>query len=400
MDPSKTKQLELYLHIPFCKKKCRYCDFLSFPADDATQEAYVDALIKEIRVRAKEYRDYSVPTVFIGGGTPSVLAPEATAALMEAAAASFFVERDAEITMECNPGTLDERKARIYRSCGINRISLGLQSVHETELGMLGRIHTFEEFLASYDILRKCGFDNINVDLMSGLPGQSLSDWQKSVRKVVSLKPEHISAYGLIVEPGTPFYEKYGADELLREQGESPHFLPTEEAEREMYDWARDYLSSQGYVPYEISNYARKGKVCRHNIGYWQRTPYLGLGLGSASLVEEQRFSNISDLKSYLKACEKKLDMDPRAVIEEESWQQLGRTEQMEEYMFLGLRMTKGISRQNFLQKFGIALEGVYGEEIRRLCGEGLLRQEEGNLALTREGISVSNYVMAQFLRM
>lgn len=386
------KKLELYLHIPFCEKKCAYCDFLSAPADAYIRRRYVEALIEEIKIKSQTYKDYSVPTIFIGGGTPSVLAGVYIAQIMEAVYASFSVEKTAEITIECNPGTLNTEKAVHYKHAGINRISLGLQSARNEELKLLGRIHTFEQFLISYDLLRKAGFDNINVDLMSGLPYQQLSDWEYSLKKTVSLHPEHISAYGLIIEEGTPFYEHFGTDERRREEGLTPLLLPSEEAEREMYVWTEEYLFRHGYRHYEISNYARPGRECRHNIGYWKRENYLGLGLGSASLVENVRFSNTSNLDSYLRG----EGWDPKTIREHII---LDRQAQMEEFMFLGLRMMKGVSRQEFFQTFGVELSGVYEDVIKRLCSQKLLNQRAGYVFLTRNGISVSNYVMSEFLK-
>lgn len=381
------KKLELYLHIPFCVKKCAYCDFLSAPAKEAVKLRYVEALAEEIRQKSEFYRNYSVPSLFIGGGTPSVLLGEDIARLMETVHQRFYLEKGAEITIECNPGTLNSKKAAHYKSAGINRISLGLQSASQEELTILGRIHTYEDFLQSYDILRKAGFDNINVDLMSGLPGQTLSDWQTTVKKVTALSPEHISTYSLIIEAGTPFYESFSQDEARREAGEVPRLLPTEETERTMYEWSKSYLSAHGYHHYEISNYARPGKGCRHNMGYWRRENYLGLGLGSSSLVENERFTNTTDLEEYIKGNYEKQDATS-----------LTRKEQMEEFMFLGLRMTEGISRTEFKDCFGIEPEGVYGDVLASLYKQRLLQQEAGRIFLTDEGISLSNYVMAQFL--
>ena len=230
------KKLELYLHIPFCVKKCDYCDFLSAPADGDTKKRYVEALTEEIKGKSESYKQYSVPSLFIGGGTPSVLLGVYIDQIMEAVYDSFAVEKDAEVTIECNPGTLNREKAAHYKNAGINRISLGLQSANDRELQLLGRIHTFEDFLTSYDCVRKAGFDNVNVDLMSGLPGQSLSDWKVSLKKVAALHPEHISAYSLIIEEGTPFFSRFAEDECRREKGEEPLLLPTETTERAMYE--------------------------------------------------------------------------------------------------------------------------------------------------------------------
>lgn len=382
------KKLELYLHIPFCQQKCRYCDFLSAPANPDVHKRYVEALIKEIKSKSQEYKHYSVPSLFIGGGTPSVLVGNFIFQIMEAVYEHFHVEKTAEITIECNPGTLNKEKVANYKNAGINRISLGLQSANNRELQLLGRIHTYEDFLKSYDLLRKTGFDNINVDLMSGLPMQKLTDWQNSLKRVVALRPEHISPYSLIIEEGTPFYEEFSLDEQRRQNGEEPCLLPGEELEREMYGWTEEYLEQHGYFHYEISNYAKMGKECGHNIGYWKRENYLGLGLGSASLVENQRFSNTSDLEGYL-----------MENYEEEDRILLSRKEQMEEFMFLGLRMLQGVSREEFRRYFGVELEAVYGDVIAGFIEDGLLKQQSGYVFLTKEGISVSNYVMSEFLK-
>lgn len=381
------KELELYVHIPFCVQKCPYCDFLSMPVDEAVRRHYVNQLIEEIEQKAGIYSGYRVPTIFFGGGTPSILSDWQIVEMMEALQRNFHIEKDAEITIECNPGTLTKEKIAAYKASGINRISLGLQSAKNQELKKLGRIHTFEEFLHNYDLVRKMGFDNVNVDVMSALPGQTVSDWEYTLKEVVKLKPEHISAYSLIIEEGTPFYQSYAADEQRREEGEEPFFLPNEETERTMYQLTGELLLEKGYERYEISNYAKKGRECRHNIGYWTRKNYLGLGLGSASLVENVRFSNTSDLKAYLAG---EFEPPEREV--------LGRKEQMEEFAFLGLRMMCGISRSRFAKVFGVEIEAVYGDVIQKMTTQGLLKQQAGNIFLTEEGISVSNYVMSEFL--
>lgn len=381
------KKLRLYLHIPFCRKKCDYCDFLSAPADGAARDAYVDMLIREIEARGREYGHCSAPSLFFGGGTPSLLSGADVLRVMEAVGKSFFLEKDAEITMECNPGTLNEKKAADYKNAGINRISLGLQSAKNQELALLGRIHGWEDFLMSYDAVRRAGFSNLNVDLMWGLPGQTLEDWAYSLERTARLRPEHISAYSLIIEEGTPFFARFWEDDRRREAGEEPEFLPTEETERQMYGHAVSYLKGRGYRQYEISNYAKPGRECRHNIGYWALEEYLGLGLGSASLVDGARFSNTRELSDYL-----------AGDFSRKNEQRLSRREQMEEFMFLGLRMMEGVSRAEFQGRFGVAPEAVYGRELSQLCGQGLLHQHAGRIALTEEGVSVSNYVMAHFL--
>lgn len=384
---NRKKELELYIHIPFCVQKCFYCDFLSMPADEDIRRHYVSRLTEEIRQKAGSYREYQVTSVFIGGGTPSVLLAEQTVEIMEMLQCGFQIEKNAEVTIECNPGTLTQHKLSAYKSAGINRISMGLQSADNRELKKLGRIHTVEDFLRNYDLIRKSGFENVNVDIMSALPGQTVASWEYTLKEVLKLRPEHISAYSLIIEEGTPFYQKYEEDELRRENGEVPLFLPTEESERKMYFLTKAMLQEKGYERYEISNYAKKGKECRHNIGYWTRKNYLGLGLGSASLIENMRFSNGNSLKDYLEG-----DFEPQNT------EILSRKEQMEEFAFLGLRMMHGINRKEFIRNFGVEIEAVYGDVIRKMTEQGLLKQQSGNIFLTEEGISVSNYVMSEFL--
>ena len=381
------KSLELYVHIPFCVRKCEYCDFLSAPAGADTQQEYVRNLLLEIEQKGVRCTDYEVTTIFFGGGTPSILKAGWIADILNAIHRNFKVRKDAEITIECNPGTLTFEKLSIYKSAGINRISVGLQSASDAELRELGRIHTYEDFLKSYDLIRKKGFSNVNIDLMAALPGQTLKSYEQTLRRVLALKPEHISAYSLIIEEGTPFYEKYEADELLREKGEKPQMLPSEETERLMYERTKELLLAHGYERYEISNYARRGYACRHNIGYWRRENYLGFGLGSASLLENERFHNTTDLTDYLGG-------DYLAYEQEK----LDKKSQMEEFMFLGLRMTDGISTECFRQTFGLTVELVYGPVLEQQIADQLLRKEDGRIFLTERGLDVSNYVMAQFL--
>lgn len=385
-----SKELELYLHIPFCVRKCDYCDFLSMPANEELRRHYVDCLMEEIKQKAALCREYQVTSVFFGGGTPSILPGVQIWELMEALRRNFKIYEDAEITVECNPGTLTRQKLIYYKMAGVNRLSIGLQSANNQELQRLGRIHTYEEFLDSFGQARAMGFKNINVDLMSALPGQKQEDWINTLNKVLAVRPEHISAYSLMVEEGTPFYERYGEDERRREQGEPPLYLPSEEMEREMYLSTQELLRNKGYVRYEISNYAFPGRECRHNIGYWKLTPYLGLGLGSSSFLEEVRFSNTKDLNTYLSG--ENFSQEDCAYVF------LDKRQRMEEFMFLGLRMMEGISRSVFQQMFGIKLEAVYGNVLEQLQQQGLLKQQEGRVALTEAGISVSNYVLSEFL--
>lgn len=405
------KPLELYLHIPFCVRKCFYCDFLSAPASEGVREHYVSQLLAEIRIRGRKAQEagYGVRTVFMGGGTPSLLTPDQMERMMEALYQSFSVETGAEITAEANPGALSGELLKAFRRSGINRLSLGLQSVHDRELRELGRIHTFESFLKSFSLAREAGFDNLNIDLMSALPGQTEASWQDTLSRVAALSPEHLSAYSLIIEEGTPFYERYGEMEaLLEKQGELSKadktrfstrlLLPGEEADRRMYHTTRAFLKDQGYERYEISNYAKPGFACRHNVGYWTGVPYLGLGLGAASLWEGERFSVIRSLEQYLALSEEEF----AAGHQYEERHRLTKKEQMEEFMFLGLRLMRGVSAAEFEQRFGCRLEAVYGEQLSRLEEEALLKQTgSGRLrryCLTEPGIDVSNHVLAAFL--
>lgn len=381
--------MELYIHIPFCVKKCDYCDFLSFAADEQTQRAYVAALQKELVFYGAKYKGRRITTIFIGGGTPSWLREESMQAVMETVYQNFAVDRDAEITIECNPGTITEHKFEVYRRIGINRLSIGLQSVHNEELKILGRIHTFEQFLKTYDMARKHGFSNINIDLMSSLPGQTPEIFCDSLYQVLKLKPEHISAYSLIIEKGTPFYELYRFDAVRQEAGMQTESLPTEEEEYQTTKMTQHILKEAGYHWYEISNFAKPGYECRHNIGYWKRVDYLGVGLGASSLIDNVRYSNTRDLYTYLSV--------PADSLHETA-AQITRNEQMEEFMFLGLRMRDGFYRDEFTQAFGIPIEAVYGDALNHLQQEELLLKREGRIYLTDKGMDLNNYVVAQFM--
>lgn len=392
------KELELYIHIPFCVKKCDYCDFLSFPADNRTQRRYVDAVQKEIIYYGALYPDRKITTIFIGGGTPSWLDEEEIVRILHTVREAFAVEHDAEITIECNPGTATAHKLVRYREAGINRISIGLQSAHNEELALLGRIHTWEQFLKTYDLARKAGFSNINVDLMSALPGQTLETFSDTLKKVLALKPEHLSAYSLMIEEGTPFYERYREDEKHREAGEPTELLPDEEQEYAVTKLTQRVLMEAGYHWYEVSNFAKPGYECRHNIGYWKRADYLGIGIGAASLIDNVRYANVRDLEEYCKECESLWEeLNIRKTLCS-STEPVTREEQMEEFMFLGLRMTEGVSRAEFEQHFGIRIEAVYGDVLRQLQKEGLLVKQEGRICLTERGMDVNNYVVEQFM--
>ncbi len=387
MTDNKLNTLSLYIHVPFCARKCLYCDFLSAPADDETKDRYIQALLREINLKSEFYKQYKVDSIFFGGGTPSVLVASQIQDVMQMITKKFTLVEDPEISIEVNPGTADRNKLQIYFRSGINRLSIGLQSADNRELQIIGRIHTYEDFLQTYEASRLAGFQNVNIDLMSALPGQTISSYQETLQKVLRLRPEHISAYSLIIEEGTPFFARYGEVSSIVERGQYP-LIPDEETERTMYELTDDLLRKNGYHRYEISNYAKDGYECRHNKGYWERHNYLGLGLGAASLIENQRWNNDNRLSYFIEG-----------MFEKRNEQVLTIKEQMEEFMFLGLRFIKGVSGKKFLKDFGVSMESVYEKQISKLVKEQLLIQtKEGNLRLTKRGIDVSNIVMAEFL--
>ena len=419
MDQS-VNPFRLYIHIPFCVRKCNYCDFVSFAGKEDCFAPYVDALCNEIRAYGALYGERKISSVFFGGGTPSILPTELFSKIMETVQDSFLLKdfkekrrgirrqkviRPAtEISMECNPGTVDKQKLKAYKKMGINRISFGLQSTDPSDLRTLGRIHTYNDFEDSFEAAREAGFDNINVDLMQAVPGQTLESWKRVLAITSMWKPEHLSAYSLIIEEGTPFYE-------LNEKGLLN--LPDEDTEREIYYYTKEFLEKSGYQRYEISNYAVPGFECQHNIGYWRRDDYLGLGLNSSSMINNVRWKNTEDLNAYLDAfsgAEKAADTVRNArelfangEVESEDtaireMQKLSRKEQMEEFMFLGLRLICGISKQDFFDTFGQDFDFTYGPVVYELKTKGLIEDADGRVFLTDRGIDISNTVMAEFL--
>ncbi len=382
------RDLSLYIHIPFCRRKCLYCDFLSFNAKKQEMDSYFSALFDEIKRVSNTYKEYRVRSIFFGGGTPSYPDSDNIVSALDLIKELFDVAGDAEISIEANPASAMYEKLISYKNAGFNRLSIGAQSLNDEELKRLGRLHDSRTFFETYENARKAGFDNINIDVMSALPGQKISDYMDTLKKVVSLKPEHISAYSLIIEEGTPFYDM----ELD---------LPEEEEDREMYHQTRRFLQENGYHRYEISNYAKDGRgaghvsavkpsnyECYHNKVYWKRGNYLGLGLGAASMVENTRWTNTRDMEKYLSAsCE-----DKREEIEK-----LTKQSQMEEFMFLGLRLIEGVLVSSFEKEFKVKMRDIYGEVIDKYVDLGLLEEGE-NLRLTERGLDVSNTVMAEFL--
>ena len=374
--------MELYLHIPFCVKKCAYCDFLSFPSGQEIQRQYAKRLMEDIDCMGKEYGDIPVDTIFIGGGTPSVPESRLIVDLMEHVNRAFQISDGAEISMEANPGTVTREKLKEYRRAGINRISFGLQSANDRELKLLGRIHTWAEFLESFALARECGFTNLNIDLMSALPGQTCESWKDTLKRVTDLEPEHISAYSLIIEEGTPFGEKYGSEEGRK-------LLPDEDSEREMYHETKRFLRECGYERYEISNYAKPGRECRHNIGYWTGVPYLGLGLGASSYMNGSMFALSSDMQQYL-------EEKPGTFTDVEK---LTKKDMEEEFFYVGLRMTAGVSLSEFERRFGMSAEEVYPGLMETFVEEKAAEFRGDRFVLTDYGLDVSNYIMAQFLQ-
>ena len=392
------KPLELYIHIPFCVKKCQYCDFLSFGIhdlgvreqmgcsnmDQPVPDEYIDALCLEMEwySQQQDFKQRPVVSIFFGGGTPSLMSEMQMEKVMSAIRTYFSLQDEAEITMEANPGTVTLEKLQMARQLGVNRLSMGLQSTNANELKLLGRIHTYEDFLQSYLWAREAGFKNINVDLITAVPDQTENSYERSLEQIIALEPEHISAYSLIIEPGTPF-------EILEEEGKLS--LPDEEEERRMYRLTQELLEKHGYERYEISNYAKPGFECKHNIGYWKRKDYLGLGLGAASLIGNQRFTNTTDMSIYIEG-----------IHSEKTWYShrecLDIQSEMEEFMFLGLRMISGVSADEFEEIFGQNIMSVYGDVIKKHVDNGLLKCGHRKICLTNAGLDLANQVMSDFL--
>lgn len=425
----KQQKMGVYIHVPFCVRKCLYCDFLSFPVgtsvwendtgqkasgnaasvcgcgvNDGKMDSYVTALLREIeagmdRLPAEAKQGVSetgkqlVDTVFFGGGTPSLLSGEQLTRIMDALRRVYEITVEAEITLEANPGTVTAEKLAAFKKAGVNRLSFGLQSAQNGELKQIGRIHTWEDFQESFRLAREAGFDNINIDLMSALPGQTIDSWKDTMEKVLALAPEHISAYSLIIEEGTPFYEKYGEPEGKLFSPEE--CLPEEKVERQMYHMTKETLREKGYFRYEISNYAKAGFECRHNVGYWKRKPYLGLGLGASSCIGETRFRNLDNFDDYIAEWECADRRNRAAVIPVEK---LTVEDQMAETMFLGLRLTEGVDEQEFLEKFGRSVDDIYGRILAEQESKRLILREDGHIRLTEYGVDVSNQVFYEYL--
>lgn len=377
--------LGIYIHIPYCVRKCNYCDFLSLPLGETEDcngiEAYVKQLLQEIQKPWKiPENPVTVDTVYIGGGTPSVLSISQISSIISQLRKQWKVDPQAEITMECNPGTVDRQGLMQYREMGINRLSMGIQSAVEHELQALGRIHTFSQAKQAVEWAKEAGFTNISVDLMSAIPGQTLESYEFSLHQILNLEPQHISSYSLIIEEGTPFYEKYWQKPPV-----------DEETDRRMYEMTGEILEANGYRRYEISNYAKPGYESRHNTKYWTGKDYLGIGLGASSKIGRFRIQNERELSRYLQ----NIQEHKRVSYIEET---LTKEEEEKEYFILGLRCTRGVSLKQFVQCFGREALAGYEETIWRICELGLAKRQGEMLALTKKGIDVSNLIFEMFL--
>lgn len=376
------EKLSLYIHIPFCAKKCLYCDFPSWQGCESYFEDYTESLLNEIKNGERIYSDYDISTIFIGGGTPTALSPKLLGKITDAVLERYNVESNAEITSEANPGTVDGYKLKEMKAMGINRLSFGVQAWQNNILKALGRIHDRETFLKNLDEAKNAGFENINCDLMFSLPNQTFKDWMETLENFSKLDIQHISAYSLIVEDGTPFKKMQEEGRLL---------LPDEETDRKMYSAANEMLAKNGFERYEISNFAKKGFESRHNITYWETRPYIGFGLGSHSYFQAERYNNTYDLKEYIAA-----NGDAKKLRENKEI--LTDKEKEEEFMFMGLRMKKGISTDEFSRRFGRDIYSVYGEKIEELLDEKLIEKKENRIMLTERGTDVSNIVFERFI--
>lgn len=370
--------ISLYIHIPFCKSKCMYCDFCSYGKAESLMTAYTRALCDEILLTCK---GKLIDTVFIGGGTPTYLSLEAWNILKKTIKQLVITEK-AEFTVECNPGTIDEEKLQILKEVGVNRISIGLQAWQDRLLKKLGRIHSKMDFINSYELIRKFGFKNINVDIMFGLPDQSEEDFKETLSNVAELNPEHISSYSLIVEEDTPFGVMYKEDKLK---------LPDEEQERRMYEEAVGFLKEKGYLQYEISNFSRQGFECRHNSTYWELKEYIGCGAGAHSYVKGIRYNNIENIEKYIQS----VNCSGHGIVES---RENSVKDDMEEFMFMGLRMTKGVSKKEFYNRFRVSIGQVYEDVIKKYRTLNMLVDNGDNLYLTELGIQLSNTVMSDFI--
>lgn len=376
----------VYIHIPFCKKKCNYCDFISFCNKDNLIEEYIECLKKEIK--EFNFLNKNVTTIYLGGGTPSYINSKFIVDILNLLKEKLKSNKtpfyDLEITIEVNPGTVTREKLEMYKKVGINRLSIGLQETNNNLLKQIGRIHTFEDFLETYNLAKKVGFNNINVDLMIALPNQKISDIKESLEKIVSLKPNHISVYSLIIEEGTLIEKQVNQGKLK---------LPSEEEERNLYWYVKNFLEISGYNHYEISNFAKKGQESKHNLNCWNQEEYIGFGLASHSYVNKTRFCNISNLEKYIENV-KNNDFDKNRIIEEKQTIE----DEKKEFMMLGFRKIEGVSISKFKEKFSENPLFLYRKELNKLVNEGLIVVDLDNIKLTNKGLDLANIVFEEFV--
>lgn len=374
--------LGLYIHIPFCVSKCKYCDFNSYKLDLEKKKKYLKLLEKEMSFYKNEIEEKEIDTIFIGGGTPSILRDNEIEILFDNIKTNFKIKKNAEITMECNPGTLTLSKLKIMKDCGVNRLSIGLQAVQNHHLEYIGRIHTFEEFEKNYFQAKEVGFENINIDLMYALPNQNEEDWKETLGKIVELNPAHISAYSLILEENTELFDMYNRNEFK---------LLDEDIDIVMYEYTINYLKSHGYNQYEISNYAKEGYECNHNILYWKCENYVGIGASASGFLNGTRYNNVSSLSEYEKMIlkgKKPIDWEEKLSIKDE----------IEESIFLGLRMNEGIKFKDFKIKYDLDFIEKYKNEIKKLKKLNLIDVNELGMRLTQKGREISNSVFVEFI--
>ena len=374
--------LGLYIHVPFCVQKCNYCDFNSFKIKGNDKKEYLNAIEKEMKLYSDEFKNKQFDSVFFGGGTPSILNIEELKRLVGSVFKNFNIKETAEVSMECNPGTINKEKLIHMKELGINRLSIGLQAIQNHHLKYIGRIHSYEEFENNYVEAKEVGFDNINIDLMYALPNHKKEEWKESLDKIISLNPSHISAYSLILEEGTKLHEMYDNEEFS---------LLDEDTDIEMYNYTINKLKENGYNQYEISNYSKEYKECKHNIIYWKCDNYLGLGPGASGYIGDIRYNNISDLNEY----NHKISQNIKPIEEETI---LSEKDKIEEFIFMGLRMNEGISLKVFKERFNISIEDIYKEPIEKLIDSKLLELDKDNLKLTQKGREISNTVFIEFI--
>ena len=378
------KELGFYLHIPFCKSKCIYCDFNSFAQKDDCIEPYIKAVKKEIEEYAKQNKDVLIKTIYIGGGTPSYIKEKYIKEIIETIRSNFEIIPNAEITIEINPGTVNRRKLNTYYKSGINRLSIGLQSTNDKLLKQLGRVHDFEDFLETLRLANTIGFSNISADCMIGLPNQTIYDVEETLNVLINLRLTHISVYSLIVEPNTPLEKKINSGELK---------LPDEEIERYMYWFAKRKLEENGYLHYEISNFAKPLFRSKHNLDCWNQKEYKGFGVSASSYENEIRYTNISSIEKYVENVQNG-QFKKNYIVEEKQ----DRETMMKEYMLLGLRKTTGVSINQFRKKFGTIPIFKYNKEITKLTNEGLIESNGINIRLTKKGLDLANLVWEEFV--